>query len=180
MAERLPGNFRFVDRQKTLAVAGERVFENEATVNKLRAENFHVLGLTLKAERGAADAKVPCTFKGKEVNSIWESGQERGFYEMIDEITRHHDAGKKVLVTCGAGISTSPTVAAAYLVLKRGYQLEEAVEAVTKQKYAREIVRNYLRKFAANEPERWMVQHAPAGSGLLSRLRNINWRFWRK
>lgn len=153
MAKRLPESFRFVDRKKTLAVAGEQALRHEAMVEKLRRENFHVISLVGHRQQDMNELKIPYTsFAGKSL-SIFGMGPKEHFTEMLEEIETRHKQGKKVLIACGEGVSTGPTVAAAYLVLKKGHEFNRAVEAVSDEKYAQDIVRGYLKKFLAADPE---------------------------
>jgi len=69
-----------------------------------------------------------------QINMRMRDNNKDSFLEHIDEVVHSIEEGlqaeEKVLVHCQAGMSRSPAVVAAFLVLKRGLSVSDALDTI--------------------------------------------------
>ena len=101
-------NFRFVDKEETIAVSGHDIFNDNGFVKdieNLKYSIFHVSAHPVITNmRGISATPLSQDFhyffsetRGKDA--------ERGVFELIEKIDREIKNGKKVVIICKAGCS---------------------------------------------------------------------------
>ena len=95
-------------------------------------------GFTAIVNVTTSDNKFPDSFEYFQVpiKDVWGENIQDYFEEAANFIEEQKKKGGKVLVHCQAGISRSPTIVIAYMMLKQGMTYNEAYEYVrSKRKY---------------------------------------------
>lgn len=124
------GNFRFVNKEKTLAICGVLAFGSHSLLKTLKKGNFHVITGFPSIVEKLRGAGVPHSYLDLSIQRKSVEGNAEATATLKNEIDTQLKSGSKVLLHCFAGKTFSPNVAAAYLIAS-GYTPQEAANAVT-------------------------------------------------
>jgi hypothetical protein len=133
MAPKTFQNFRFADKEKTIAVCGVEPLFDPDFIEKLKKENFFVIPMWPPAPEVVERAGLAYAKNWRDYIQAFFGGKTSRVHARFEEIETRINAGKKVLITCKKGLDASPAIAAGYLAVKKGLDPQETLKRIRVQ-----------------------------------------------